>query len=160
MTTTSRPPPDLASDVREFHRKFGLAYDGPPRTLPDAIRDFRAGFLEEELDEYTRHLDEAESAIRRARLAGADRGEIAAALAEQLDALVDLVYVAVGCADLQGFDFSEAWRRVHAANMAKVRASSAGDSARGSSFDVVKPPGWRAPDHTDLVADHAHKEAL
>jgi predicted HAD superfamily Cof-like phosphohydrolase len=50
-----------------------------------------------------------------------------------------------------GWDFEEGWRRVHAANMAKVRAERPGDSKRGSTFDVVKPEGWTAPDLSDLV---------
>lgn len=54
---------------------------------------------------------------------------------------------ALGC----GFNFREAWRRVHEANMGKVRARRAQDSTRGSVFDVVKPPGWVAPDLSDLV---------
>jgi len=57
---------------------------------------------------------------------------------------------------LCGLDFVEAWDRVHRANMSKVRAEKAGDSKRGSKFDVVKPSGWTAPDLTDLVGDPAH----
>jgi hypothetical protein len=41
--------------------------------------------------------------------------------------------------------------------MAKVRAPSASASKRGNAHDVVKPPGWTAPDHTDLVADHVRR---
>jgi len=57
---------------------------------------------------------------------------------------------------LCGLDFVEAWERVHRANMSKVRAEKTGDSKRGSTFDVVKPSGWTAPDLTDLVGDPAH----
>ena len=39
------------------------------------------------------------------------------------------------------------WDEVQRANMAKVRAAEDGsDSKRGSSWDVVKPDGWRDPD--------------
>jgi len=69
----------------------------------------------------------------------------------QLDALVDLVYVALGTAYLQGFDFNEAFRRVHEANMKKVRARQKSDSKRASSYDVVKPVGWTPPDLSDLT---------
>ena len=65
-----------------------------------------------------------------------------------LDALVDLVYVALGTAYLHGFGpqkFNEAWRRVHEKNMEKIRAPSADHSKRGSAFDVIKPAGWTPP---------------
>lgn len=58
--------------------------------------------------------------------------------------------IAANCA-FYNFPFVEAWRRVQLANMSKVRATSADQSKRGSTFDVVKPPGWEPPSHTDLV---------
>lgn len=118
--------------IKEFHVKFELEYNGKPRTLPVDLRHFRLDFMEEELSEYAhasangfKHLE--------------------------LDALVDLVYVAIGTAYLQGFDFNEAFKRVHEANMQKVRAKRIADSKRKSQYDVIKPEGWVAPDLSDLV---------
>lgn len=54
---------------------------------------------------------------------------------------------------LNRWNFHEAWRRVHAANMAKVRATSAEQSKHGSAQDIIKPEGWTAPDHRDLFED-------
>lgn len=128
---------DPVKDIQDFHEKFGLTYTGSPRQLPtDTDNDlggFRESFLWEELEEYSD-----------ARLAND--------LVKQLDALVDLVYVVLGTSYLHGFDFKEAWRRVHEANMKKIRALKKSDSERGSVYDVVKPPGWTPPDLTDLVA--------
>lgn len=124
---------DPVADVAAFHSKFGLKYDGGPRLMPDEIAAFRGDFMWEELEEYFEARDDGDQA-------------------KMLDALVDLTYVVLGNAYLQGYDFREAWRRVHAANMAKVRAASAAESKRGNAHDVVKPPGWVAPDLTDLVA--------
>jgi predicted HAD superfamily Cof-like phosphohydrolase len=74
-------------------------------------------------------------------------------LEEQLDALVDLMYVLLGTAYLHGFNrFGEAWSRIQAANMLKVRATVPEDSPRGSTLDVVKPPGWSPASLTDLVS--------
>ena len=56
-------------------------------------------------------------------------------------------------AALNRWNFPAAWDRVHAANMAKVRASSAADSKHGSAQDIIKPAGWTAPDHRDLFED-------
>ena len=142
---------DVVSDVAAFHAKFGLTYDGPPRVLDDALGEFRKKFLQEELAEYKEAMYMASYNVQ-------FRPEkITENLASMLDALVDLVYVAVGTAEYHGFPFAEAWRRVQTANMAKERAASAADSKRGHAFDVVKPKGWIAPDHTDLVENHAHK---
>ena len=123
---------NFVGDIYDFHEKFGLKYSGPPRELLSDMGMFRIRFMKEELDEYGQACLDGNKA-------------------KQLDALVDLVYVAIGTAYLQGFDFTEAWRRVHAANMKKVRAVEASASVRGSVYDVVKPPGWQAPNLEDLV---------
>lgn len=119
-------------DIFDFHAKFGLTYIGGPRNLPEEIKDFRIKFLEEELNEYKKSVEDCD-------------------LEGQLDALVDLVYVALGTAHLQGFKFNEAWKRVHEANMRKVRATSEEQSKRNSSSDVIKPAGWEPPVLKDLV---------
>lgn len=138
---------DLFQDIKDFHEKFGLNYDGPPRALPIDLLIFREKFLQEELDEY-------KDAGALVAMPGSHVNK-PAGLEKQLDGLVDLVYVAVGTAYLHGFDFNEAWKRVHAANMAKVRKLSANqpteDSGRQPTYDVVKPEGWVAPDLSDLV---------
>lgn len=123
---------NLTAAIAEFHEKFELAYRGAPRQLPPDLQHFRTKFMREELHEY-------EEAV------------ILGHKAKQLDALVDLVYVAVGTAYLSGFDFNAAFQRVHLANMKKVRTQSEAESTRGSTYDVVKPPGWTPPDLTDLV---------
>lgn len=139
-------------DIRDFHEKFGLLYDGRPRALPKDVAQFRDKFLLEELNEWQLHqglaYDETTSppAFR-------DSANYSYHLEEVLDAFVDLAYVLFGTVHLHGMDgvFAEAWNRVHEANMKKVRASSASESKRGSSLDVVKPEGWEPPRHGDLV---------
>lgn len=119
--------------IVSFHEHFMLTYTGEPRQLPADLQKFRTDFLHEELDEY--------------KLAVRD-GD----LEKQFDALIDLVYVACGTAYLQGFEFDRGFRRVHEANMKKVRAQRVEDSVRGSvEFDIVKPAGWVKPDLSDLV---------
>lgn len=72
---------------------------------------------------------------------------------ENLDALIYGAVYAQQCAVRRGWDFAEGWRRVQAANMAKVRTMRAEDSKRGDAkYDIVKPPGWTPPDHSDLVS--------
>jgi predicted HAD superfamily Cof-like phosphohydrolase len=124
--------PNLCKLIEEFHLKFGLEYKGPPRELEVELSEFRSQFMAEELDEYN------DACVN---------GNIE----KQLDALVDLVYVALGTAYLHGFDFNEAFNRVHAANMKKVRALSASQSLRNSPYDVVKPEDWTPANLSDLV---------
>jgi predicted HAD superfamily Cof-like phosphohydrolase len=142
---------DFVSDIEDFHKKFGLAYDGKPRILTNELDAFRRKFMQEELDEYEEDALDAQLALM--SKSPTVPTLIPELLEGMLDALVDLTYVAIGSAYLHGFNFREAWCRVHAANMQKVRQAS-----ERSEFDVVKPDGWTAPSHTDLVADHAHKE--
>jgi len=144
-------------DMAAFHERFGLEYSGNPRALPKELADFRMDFMREEMREYVKA-----SHVLHLELTGpepADQGVILTELEDQLDAMVDLVYVVIGTAYLHGYGnrWQEAWDRVHYANMQKVRAERAEDSKRGSTFDVVKPKGWRPPSHTDLVEDNIHR---
>lgn len=149
--------PDFLLDICDFHEKFQLAYDGKARVLPFDIAKFRLDFNQEELDEWK---DFAGQGLKAVADTPVDAAEVTHTLEMMLDAHVDQMYVLLGTVYLQGLMpvFEEAWRRVHAANMAKVRALRDGsDSKRGSAYDVVKPEGWIAPDHSDLVEDHAHR---
>ena len=132
------------NDIESFHHKFGLSYGGAPRALPWDLAEFRIKFLQEELDEYAAAYEADDTVHSREQM---------------LDALVDLVYVALGTAYLHGFNFAEAWRRVQVANMSKVRVERAEDSKRGSTFDVVKPAGWKPPSHKDLVGSDGPSQA-
>lgn len=123
---------NLYQDILDFHAKFGLEGPSAPTELDEDTFDFRYKFLQEELDELSLAWDTSD-------------------VEKQFDALIDLVYVALGTACMMGLNFNEGWRRVHEANMTKVRAQSSADSKRGSSLDVVKPEGWKPADLSDLV---------
>jgi dCMP deaminase len=129
----------LFDDVGDFHRKFGLPYSGdgggPPALLDKETGAFRWKFLVEEMREYG-------DAVRAGDLAGA------------ADALADLIYVALGTAHMMRLPFDDIWDEVQRANMSKERATGADDprSARGSALDVVKPAGFRPPDHARALA--------
>ena len=67
----------------------------------------------------------------------------------KIDALIDIVYVALGTALALGVSpemWNKGWAAVHKANMAKERALRAEDSKRGTTYDVVKPEGWQSPE--------------
>jgi predicted HAD superfamily Cof-like phosphohydrolase len=125
---------DVYADVRAFTEKFTPDVIGTePRPLPKDTEEFRLKFIYEELEEYERAIDEGD-------------------LAKQFDALLDLTYVIVGNAIIQGFPWHEGWDLVQAANMAKQRAQRADESKRGTTYDVIKGPGWTAPDIEGLLA--------
>lgn len=123
-------------DVKDFHKKFGLPHDGPSKPLDPEMAAYRIGFMQEELREYIVAYQEND-------------------LEKQFDALLDLVYVAMGTAVLHGFPWQEGWDEVQRANMSKVRATSAEQSKRGSVYDVVKPEGWRGPDLKSVLERQA-----
>jgi predicted HAD superfamily Cof-like phosphohydrolase len=151
--------PDLLGDVNAFHAKFGQEYTGKPRMLPADLHDFRVKFHDEETHEYRDEYPKLVDAVERK-----DRRDILNTLELQLDALCDAIWVVLGTADLQFGRkvFFEAWKRVVAANMAKVRVEvkddgerNCAETGRAAKFDIGKPAGWGAPDHRDLVQDNA-----
>ena len=117
-------------EVQEFHSKFDIRPALKPTLLGAEVLEFRKKFMQEELDEFieaTKHHD----------LVGA------------FDALLDLVWVAKGTADMMGISadqWTEGWEEVVRANMSKRRATSAAESKRGSALDIVKPVGWVGPE--------------
>ena len=146
-------PFDPLADITEFHTKFELDALHPMGALDKETEAFRKKFLREELDEWLWAQQIAFQETTRPILER-DEAEYTVQLEKALDGLVDLAYVLFGTVYLHGFKdvFAEAWRRVHEANMQKVRADLDGsDSKRGSSLDVVKPAGWEAPQFSDLV---------
>ena len=121
------------NDVGEFHNKFELpvaGVDQEPTFLSRRDELYRVNFMREEVEEFQ---------------TACMKGDIA----EAADALADLVYVALGTAHLMGLPFEEIWTEVQRANLTKERATGADDprSKRANSLDVVKPEGWKAPDH-------------
>lgn len=131
------------SDVGDFHEKFGLRRsdkgDNEIQEIDEDLLKFRLKFLWEELDEFEAGLKVEDHA-------------------QMFDALLDLVYVAMGTAHLLGYPWQDGWNAVQHANMQKVRAAKDGsDSKRGSSFDVVKPEGWTAPDIEAILSAAASR---
>ena len=129
----------IVDDIRDFHEKFGLPPEGD-KHLPIELAEFRDDFLKEEALEFETARENGDQE-------------------KMLDAVVDIVYVALGTAYLAKWDFMEAWHRVHAANMQKVRRETSTikmvESGRPPKYDVVKPVGWEAPNLKDLVKENS-----
>ena len=122
---------DWITDIKEMHRFYGHkkkveAFDGPK--LVQMLR-FRNNFLMEEMRELQAATEEGNAE-------------------EVLDALIDLCVVAIGTMDLLDMDMEEAWDDVLRANMSKENGVKPSRPNPLGLPDLIKPPGWRGPDHT------------
>ncbi len=148
-------------DVGDFHTKFGLtsvpeegAY---PRHPTRELLEFRLNFLLEELKEV---VSGAGAQLQLKQYLDKDP-ELTIVLpdtdhwdhAQVFDGLIDLNYVSLGLAHIEGYPWREGWDAVQKANMAKERATEATASERGGTWDVIKPPGWTPPDIRGILAD-------
>tara|TARA_Y100000361_G_C10984304_1_gene250732 strand:+ start:121 stop:576 length:456 start_codon:yes stop_codon:yes gene_type:complete len=129
----------LLKDIDSFHKKYKFEKNEKVG-IPDdnELVNFRTSFLIEELAEYTQAITKKDSAAA-------------------LDALVDIVYIALGTAWLFNLPFEKAWNEVQKANMSKIRTKSK-SKKRGTSFDVVKPKGWIAPDIEQIIEEEREKQ--
>lgn len=102
---------------------IGLPIPETPTRLSDARKDWAARALYEELDEFQR----------------------AETLENEVDALVDMSYFALGRLIEMGVVPGPAFEEVHAANMRK-RKGALSKRPNSLGFDAVKPDGWTGPE--------------
>ncbi len=122
---------DLVKDIDKFYTQFGYPSQKRP-CIPTSQQDlikFRVNFLQEE-------LDELKESIKTEKIDDA------------LDALVDIVYVALGTAWHFNLPFERAWQVVHQANMAKLPGKT-----KRHYQDAIKPKGWVRPDIQKVIND-------
>ncbi len=136
---------DPSRDVRRFHQKFALLVSLSPTHLTKRKLKERIECLREELGEFIEACG-LELLYKENGVALEESGR-AQDLAGQADALVDLVYFALGTAVMMGLPWQELWDDVQRANMAKER----GVSHRGHKVDCIKPPGWQPPLTEDIL---------
>lgn len=117
---------DLIGDTDGFYAKF---WPDIPKLTPNRLQ-WRLNFLKEEMQE----LEEA------INLKSPE---------EVVDGIVDIMVVALGTLKEADVDIAKAWEVVAIANMAKERGESKRPGSGG--HDLMKPPGWKAPDHSDNV---------
>lgn len=119
------------ADVRQMHAHFKV-YDVVNKFDEEKLRkflEFRANFLQEELDE----LKEAKTAD------------------DVVDALIDLCVIAITTLDLYQVNADESWDRVWRSNMKKVPGVKESRPNPLGLPDLIKPKGWKAPHHYDNV---------
>jgi len=122
-------------DVGEFHRKFDLPVSDPEEPCSEMSMDegqYRMDFIEEEMKELTEAF-------------------ILEDLEGQIDALLDIAWVALGTLHYLGAPGNELWAELRRANMDKVRATDNSSHKRGSHEVVRKPLGWKPPDIRGVI---------
>jgi predicted HAD superfamily Cof-like phosphohydrolase len=107
--------------VKEFHKRADLPTSESQIVLGDDQLVFRSAHMMEEIVELMRAED----------------------IYSQVDAVVDLLYFAIGTLVEMGVSPGEAFQIVHEANMNKI--SPDGVVNKTSSGKIIKPEGWEDP---------------
>jgi len=107
--------------VQAFHEAFSHPVAGTPAKMPRDRAENRAKWLREEVDEFLS----------------------AETLDQQADAMIDLLYFALGTMVELGLDTAPLFRIVHECNMTKLWPD--GKPRFGEDGKVKKPPTWRDP---------------
>ena len=123
------------TDVRNLYLKFGLVVNDKPTELDFDSLVERRKMMSEELSEFN-------EAVWKEDFAG------------QADALIDLVYFALGTANAMGLPWQELWDDVHRANTTKI----VGETKRGMKADITKPEGWEGPKTLEILKKHGYKD--
>jgi predicted HAD superfamily Cof-like phosphohydrolase len=139
-------------DVRTFHVKFDLPHPERPAPVTRERAAERANFMLEELLEFADAaglilFSDGAGRVVFEPLSLADQD-----FPPQADALIDIVYVAMGTAVQMGLPWQRLWDDVQRANMAKVRGAS-----DRSYIDVIKPDGWEGPRTEKILKEAGRK---
>lgn len=118
----------IAKMVEEFHAATGAPIN---KKLSDSEYNLRCRLIGEEWAEFSDEIGSLDLA---------DPGE------GLLKEACDLVYVIVGTMVAIGYDFDEAFRRVHASNMSKL--GDDGKPVKREDGKVIKGPNYKLPDLT------------
>lgn len=131
------------ADMAEMHKKFGVnpVVRNFDKEKSRAFLEFRIRFLQEELDEMQKALNDF------------DAGNINAVTAADdiVDAAIDLCVVAIGTLDAYDVNAHTAWNRVWEKNMEKQVGVKASRPNPLGLPDLIKPEGWIAPTHADNI---------
>jgi predicted HAD superfamily Cof-like phosphohydrolase len=121
--------------VEEFHQAYGL----PVGTVN----------IHDDFDKLTK--EDAERIALRSNLVAEEFKELinAESCEEIMKEACDLVYVVLGTFVEFGWDFDEAFRRVHESNMSKLDEN--GKPLYREDGKVLKGPNYKKPDLSDLV---------
>jgi predicted HAD superfamily Cof-like phosphohydrolase len=109
--------------VQEFHEAFHVPVADTPTLMEESRALARAGWMREEVDEFLE----------------------ATTIAEQADAMIDLIYFAIGTMVEMGVRPENLFEIVQQANMSKLW-SDGKPRFRESDGKILKPGNWVDPD--------------
>lgn len=124
----------MYTQVEDFLRKVKIAQAAQPTLLDNETMVNRYNHMFEELSEFAQSNNMSD-------------------LHGCVDALVDLVYVALGTASMMGLTedhWEDCFERVHLANMTKKHGP-----VEGHKFGVVKPDDFEAPSFKGILPTEA-----
>ena len=129
-------------DMYNMHKKFGVhewvKKNKDNKELMRKFLEFRIRFLQEELDETRKAVEESDAE-------------------EIVDGLIDLCVVAIGTLDAFDVNARVAWTEIFEANMSKEPGIKESRPNPLGLPDLIKKPDWKGPDHTGnhgLFADN------
>jgi hypothetical protein len=136
----------FVKDLSDMHTKFGVnpVINTLDKEKLKTFLKFRLDFLQEE-------LDEARAALESSDVEWVERSKNESRQAAVVDAMIDLVVVAVGTLDAFEVNTDEAWDRVHVKNMQKEPGIKPERPNPLGFPDLIKPAGWTPPTHEDNV---------
>ena len=129
-------------DMYNMHKKFGVhewvKKNKDNKELMRKFLEFRIRFLQEELDETRKAVEESDAE-------------------EIVDGLIDLCVVAIGTLDAFDVNARVAWNEIFEANMSKEPGIKESRPNPLGLPDLIKKSDWKGPDHTGnhgLFADN------
>lgn len=140
ITVTVKPQvEEMLTEVERFSKEIlNINIPDKPSLLPHERQKFAVNFLKEEIEEF-------------------DHAWAVGDIPEAADALIDLVYVALGRLIEMGIPPGPVFHEVQRANMEKQK----GRTKRGDDTDATKPGDWNPPDHSWLLTlKREHVEVL
>ena len=123
-----------SKDISDMHQKFGVnkwfTKNKSNKEIMKKYLMFRMLMLNEELHETMQAVN-------------SENPE------EIVDGLIDICVFAIGTLNVLEVDADKAWNAIHNANMAKEPGVKAGRPNPFGMPDLLKPEGWKGPDHSD-----------
>lgn len=120
----------MYNDINDFLNKVQIETQATPQLLANEVMINRYNHMFEELSEFSQSNNMSD-------------------LHGCVDALVDLVYVALGTARMMGLSeqqWNECFKRVHDANMTKTYGK-----VEGHKFGVKKPDNFQPPNFDGIL---------